>query len=84
MDAKIYKILRFSTILAVVAFAITATHHSALNAIPTALAQQHPQKLMAKLMGKDDFSKIPNGHPAIEHGPSHTSLVAVVRVRSGL
>lgn len=26
-----------------------------------------PFQMGAKLMGKDDFSKIPNGHPAIEH-----------------
>jgi dihydropyrimidinase len=26
-----------------------------------------PFKWEQKLMGKDDFSKIPNGHPAIEH-----------------
>src|SRR6478736_4452501 len=39
-----------------------------------------PFKWEQKLMGKDDFSKIPNGHPAIEH---RVELLFSEGVRSG-
>ncbi|MEZ5002279.1 MAG: dihydropyrimidinase [Chitinophagales bacterium] len=39
-----------------------------------------PFKWEQKLMGKDDFSKIPNGHPAIEH---RMELMFTEGVRSG-
>jgi len=39
-----------------------------------------PFKWEQKLMGKDDFSKIPNGHPAIEH---RIELMYTEGVRSG-
>ncbi|MEZ5009209.1 MAG: dihydropyrimidinase [Chitinophagales bacterium] len=39
-----------------------------------------PFKWEQKLMGKDDFSKIPNGHPAIEH---RMELMYTEGVRSG-
>src|SRR5438874_4769061 len=49
------RILRFSSIVGVVIGAVmSATDLRAVNAPPTAFAQQQPQKFMAKLTGSDE------------------------------
>ena len=43
-----------------------------------------PFKWEQKLMGKDDFSKIPNGHPAIEHRMEFLYSEGVVKAKISL